>query len=132
MALLAGLSATNVANKILDGLTKSGTYPAVGNIYVQLHTDIPGALGTNAVALASTRYQATMGSISGGSVSLSSMASSWSITAGETISHISLWTAATSGTFLWSGELSSPKTVSNGDTFALTTLTLAFTPIATT
>jgi hypothetical protein len=33
---------------------------------------------------------------------------------------------------LWSGALSATKTVSPGDTFALTTLTLAFTPIATT
>jgi hypothetical protein len=132
MALAVGLSEVNVANKLLDGLTKTGTYPAAGGIYVQLHIGIPGAAGALSPAAASARYLATMGSISGGSVSLSSMASSWTISAGETISHISLWTASTAGTFLWSGALSATKTVSPGDTFALTTLTLAFTPIATT
>jgi hypothetical protein len=42
----------------------------------------------------------------------------------ETYTHWSLWDALTSGNALWSGALSSSASVTAGDTFQITSLTL--------
>jgi hypothetical protein len=48
----------------------------------------------------------------------------------ETISHISNWTASTAGTFQASGALTASQAWANTNTFTLTSLTIAITPIA--
>jgi hypothetical protein len=63
-------------------------------------------------------------------MALTSMGGTYAMTATETISHISLHDASTAGSFLWSVALTASKSVINGDTLSLTSLTLAFTPIA--
>jgi hypothetical protein len=63
-------------------------------------------------------------------MAMTSMASTWSMTATETISHISFWDASTGGNFMWSVALTASKSVINGDTLSMSSLTLAFTPIA--
>ena len=65
-----------------------------------------------------------------GSKSMSGTLSWTSWAAGtETISHISIWDNSTAGNVLWSGQLSSNKTVNNGDTLNITSLTAALTPL---
>jgi hypothetical protein len=54
--------------------------------------------------------------------------SSWSAGT-ETISHISIWDNVSAGNVLWTGALSSSKTVNNGDTLNITSLTAALTPL---
>jgi len=128
--MTVGLSAANTANKLLNTIGRTGTTFTAGTLYVALHTADPGASGTTAASAVTTRYQATFSAASAGSMALSSMAGTWSMTATETISHISLWDASTSGNFMWSVALTASKSVINGDTLSLTSLTLAFTPIA--
>ena len=48
----------------------------------------------------------------------------------ETISHISFWDASSAGNFLGSAALTASKSVSNGDTLNLTSLSIALTPLA--
>ena len=115
-------------NKLLDTLRAQSF--SVSNVYVKLHTGDPGSAATANASAVTTRYQATFSAASAGSMALSSMAGTWSMTATETISHISLWDASTSGNFMWSVALTASKSVINGDTLSLTSLTLAFTPIA--
>jgi hypothetical protein len=125
----AGLSAVNLANKWLDML--GGTaFTAPAAFWVQLHKGDPGAAGTANTSAVTTRQQITWSAASGGSKSQTSAPGTWSMTTTETISYVSFWTASTSGTFLDSASLTSPASVNNGDTVTLTTLTIAFSPIA--
>ena len=128
--MTVGLSAVNTADKLLNTIGRTGTTFTAGSLYVKLHTADPGASGTTAASAVTTRYACTFSASSAGSMALTSMGGTWSMTATETISHISLWDASTAGTFLWSVALTASKSVVSGDTLSLTSLTLAFTPIA--
>lgn len=128
--MTVGLSAVNTADKLLNTIGRTGTTFTAGSLYVKLHTGDPGATAATAASAVTTRYAVTFSASSAGSMALTSMGGTWSMTATETISHISLWDAATSGNFLWSVALTASKSVINGDTLSLTSLTLAFSPIA--
>ena len=128
--MTVGLSAVNTADKLLNTIGRTGTTFTAGSLYVKLHTADPGSAGTTAASAVTTRYACTFSASSAGSMALTSMGGTWSMTATETISHISLWNASTAGDFLWSVALTASKSVVSGDTLSLTSLTLAFTPIA--
>lgn len=124
--MTVGLGATH-ANSLLN-ILRGTTYTGV-TAYVQLHTGDPGASGTANVSAVTTRNAVTFAAPSAGSMALSSV-SGFSMTTTETISHISLWDASTSGNFIRSAALGTSRSVVNGDTLTMTTLTLAYTPIA--
>lgn len=128
--MTVGLSAANTANKLLETIGRTGTTFTAGVLYVKLHTGDPGATAASNASAVTTRYAATFSAASAGSMALSSMGGTWSMTATETISHISLWDNSTAGNFLWSVALTASKSVVSGDTLSLTSLTLAFSPIA--
>ena len=131
--MTVGLSAVNTADKLLNTIGRTGTTFTAGSLYVKLHTGDPGATAATAASAVTTRYAVTFsaaGTATAGSMALTSMGGTWSMTSTETISHISLWDAATAGNFLWSVALTASKSVINGDTLSLSSLTLAFTPIA--
>lgn len=121
---------TGFAGSVVNGWL-DGTF-ATATCYVKLHTADPGSAGTTAAAAGDTsRKQATMASASGGSKAMTSMASSWTNGGtSETLSHISLWTASTAGTFQGSAALGSSQAWASTNTFALTSLTISVTPIA--
>lgn len=123
--MTVGLAAAAV-NGWLDG-----TF-ATANCYVKLHTGDPGAAGATAAAAGdTTRKQATMAAASAGSKAMTSMAGSWTNGGtSETLSHISLWSASTAGTFNGSAALSASQAWASGNTFSLTSLSIAITPIA--
>ena len=118
--------ASSVVNGWLDGTFATAT------CYVKLHTADPGASGATAAAAGSTtRVQATMASASGGSKAMSSMTSTWTNGGtSETLSHIGLFTAAAAGTFNGSAALSASQAWVSTNTFTLTSLSIAVTPIA--
>ena len=123
--MTVGLAAA-IVNGWLDGTFATAT------CYVKLHTADPGASGATAAAVGSTtRVQATMAAASVGSKAMTSMASTWTNGGtSETLSHISLWTAAAAGTFNGSGALSASQAWVSTNTFTLTALTISITPIA--
>jgi len=126
-----GLSAANLANKVLDGITRTGSFPTAGTLYVKLHTGDPGASAAANASAVTTRQSATFGSAASGGVATMTNQPSWSMTTSESISHISLWDASSAGNCLWTGALTGgAKAVANGDTFNLTSLTLTLSPIA--
>lgn len=120
--------ASGTANSYLS-VFRNTAYAAIAAVYVQLHTGDPGAAGTSNVSAVTTRNAVTWGAPSAGSMALSTL-SSYSMTTSETITHISLWTASSSGTFLQSAALTASVPVINGSTLTFSSLTLAFTPIA--
>jgi len=98
--------------------------------YVQLHTGDPGAAGTGNVSSVTTRPSISFSASSSGTLSASNTPqwTNWAGTNGETVNNITVWDAASSGTFLWSATLTTPKTINTGDTFTLSTCTLTITP----
>ncbi len=127
--MTTGLHTSNLANKWLDMLGATA-FTAPTNVYVKLHTGDPGAAGTANASAETTRKQITWSAAASGSKSMSGTLSWTSWAAGtETISHISIWDNSTAGNVLWSGQLSSNKTVNNGDTLNITSLTAALTPL---
>ena len=119
-----GLSAT-VANAALNNIVGTNAND------VQLHTGAPGASGTANVSSTTTRQAVTWGSASGGSVSASNQPAwnSWAGTNGEVDTDVSFWSAASSGTFGFSGQLSPSVTMNTGDSLTLTAITVSI-PLA--
>lgn len=130
--MTAGFSVTNVLNGWLDALRAGTTYTKPAANYVQIHTGDPGAAGTaNASAGSTTRSALTQGAASNGSVALTGTAPSFTNGGtSESISHISVWSAATGGTFLYSVALTSAKTWGAGDVLTLNSCTVSLTPAA--
>lgn len=131
--MTVGLSTTNEANAILDAIRAGGTnLTAPANLYVQLHTGDPGASGTSNISVGSTtRVAVTHAAASGGAIAMNGTAPSWTNGGtSETISHLSLWTATSGGTFRRSWALTSSKAWASGDTLTLTALGVSIAPLA--
>ena len=103
-----------------------------GTTFVKLHTADPGAAGATAAAAGdTTRKAATMASASGGSKAMTGTAGPWTNGGtSETVTHISLWSASTAGTFNASAALAASQAWVSTNTFSLTSLSVAITPIA--
>lgn len=97
-----------------------------------LHTGDPGVAGTTNASSTTTRVLGTWASASAASkaLSASSVWPAWAGSNGEVVTHVSVWTATTAGTFLESQILSASKTMATGDIFSLNTYTRTITPIA--
>lgn len=108
-----------------DGL---GAIDAAGT-WVSLHTADPGTTGASEATGGSPAYarkQATWGSVSAGSVSMTG-ALTFDVPAG-TYTHFSIWTASTAGTFKESGPLTPSSTTFGAQgQYVLDTLTLTAT-----
>ena len=116
----------SVVNGWLDGTFATAT------CYVKLHTGDPGAAGGTAAAAGdTTRKQATMAAASGGSKAASASVGPWTNGGtSETISHISLWTAAAAGSVNATAALTASQAWVSTNTLTLTSLSIAITPIA--
>jgi hypothetical protein len=128
-----GFSSTlYVNNAWLNTIKSTGTsFNVAAGIGVVLHTGNPGGGSTNLSA--NTARGVVTFNTSTLSVLNSSTSPSWtSWPAGannETINHISVWdsTTAGAGNALWTASLTTAKTVNTGDTFTLTSCSLAIT-----
>lgn len=128
--MAVGITAA-VANGLLDALFRNVSY-ANAAVWVKLHTGDPGSAGTANAATETDRVQATFSAASGGAITNSADLEWLAVAAGETYSHISLWTASTAGTFLGSDALNASKTVNAGDNFTIPAgdLDATLTPLA--
>ena len=117
------MSISNYAElKLLD--TLGNTSFAVTTAYVALHLGDPGETGTASPAVNTTRKAVTWASAASGSKSSSATLSWTNVSTTETYTHWSMWDASTAGNCLWSGALSASASVTAGDTFEITSLTL--------
>ena len=109
-------------NKLLDAV--AGVSFAASGSYLKLHTGDPGEDGTSNAASNTSRQSIVFASATSGSMATSSSATWTNVSTTETYTHWSLWDASTSGNCLWTGALSSSASVTAGDTFQITSLTL--------
>lgn len=94
-------------------------------VYVQLHTADPGAAGTTSVSVGSTtRQSVTLAAPASHVLALSAAPTAWTNGGtSETLTHVSVWSASTAGTFLYSAALTSSQAWASGNQFTLTALT---------
>ena len=121
--------ATTAVNSMLNGFRNVVWQNAA--TWVQVHTGDPGDDGTSNVCTqgGQTRSQATFAAAAGGSISLTGTNPHWDFTGTETLTHVSVWTASTAGSVLWSAQLGTAKTVGNGDTYTLTACGIVLGPL---
>jgi hypothetical protein len=130
--MTVGLSTANTVNAWLNVFRGGGngvTFTAPATVFLQWHTADPGASGTTAVAAMSTRQAVNLGAASGGSIALSNAPAGTGVSS-ETITHISLWSASSAGTFYGSLALTASKAIGSGDTLTLTSLSISISPLA--
>lgn len=120
------------ANAQLDAIRTGGSnMTAITTAYVKLHTGDPGTGASNAAAGSTTRVAVSHSSPSAGSMTITGTLPVWTNGGtSETISHISVWDASTSGNLLYTGVLTVSKAWASGDTLTLTSLTVSISPIA--
>lgn len=123
-----GLNSNNLAHPMLNGIR--GTSFSIAALWIQLHTGDPSSAGTANTSAVTTRQSATFAAAASGQIALSASPTAWSMSASETVSCISVWSASTAGNPLWTANLTVPKTVANGDTLTLNTCTLSLAPLA--
>lgn len=120
-----GLSTTLVSNWLNTLRAAGAAFGPVAAQYAQLHTANPGAAGTTAISAgSSTRVIFTHAASSAGSaLALTGTNPAWTNGGtSETITDISVWTASSGGTFLFSVALTASKAWASGDSFTLNTL----------
>jgi hypothetical protein len=104
---------SGVANSVLALLLNGTAFSGYSATYVQLHTGAPGAAGTSNVAGNNVRQACgSFTTPSGGSTSNSAAINWTSVSTSETYSHVSLWSAASSGTFIASGSITAGAVLS--------------------
>lgn len=111
------------ANKVVDHCLGGVAWTPPATVYVALHTGDPGPDGTANTSATTTRRPATWSAAANGQISLAADLT-WTAAAKESISHISLWDAASSGHALATDELDETKNLYVGDTITLPTLTV--------
>ncbi len=129
---MAAAIAPDVANAILDAYCSGSDYAGNAEVWVQLHVGNPGVDGTSNPAGETTRQQAFFAGAAAGEAPTSGDLDWVSVSDTETYSYISLWDASTSGTFLGSDSLATPRPVVAGDDFTILTgdIVVSQSPIA--
>ena len=103
------------------------------DLFVQIHTADPGASGTTAVAAGDNTRKAyvTSGATAGSKTTTGSTGPWTNGGTSESISHISIHTLVTAGTFRASAAITGgAQAWVSTNTLTLTSMTIAFTPIA--
>ena len=129
--MTAGLAPSLVSGWLNTLRTAGAAYGPVAGTFVQLHTGDPGAAGTSAVSAGSTtRNSCTFAASSSGSaLALSGAPSAWTNGGtSETLTHISVWTASSAGTLLFTVALTTSRAWASSDSFSLSTLGVPLTP----
>ena len=116
--------ANYLENEWLDSLDGSGSTYSASATFLKLHTGAPGEDCTANAATEATRHSVAFAAASSGSKASSATVTWTNVSTTEVYSHWSMWDASTGGNALWYGALSSNASVTAGDTFEITSLTL--------
>jgi hypothetical protein len=131
--MTVGIHTVNLANKWLDALSNTSFVSGTATLYAQLHTGDPGGAGTTFPCTHTTRQTISWSAAASGTKSASgSPVCTWTIAGlggNETVSHLSIWSSLTGGTFFFSVD-STDKSVSNTDVLNLTSLAIGLAPLA--
>lgn len=107
--------APGVAEDILDSIANGVAFTGWSTLYLQLHVGDPGAAGTSNQATETDRVAVTFAAASGGAIANDAAAEITGLAGSQDATHFTLWSASTSGTFVWSGTITANAYVA-GDT----------------
>lgn len=124
-----GASGANLVHKWLN-ILRGTAFTVPSGVFMQIHKGQPGSAGTSNVSAQTARSQVSFAAPSAGAIALTGTPPSFNITATETISHVSFWSAASGGEFLWSADMTASKSVEAGDTLTITSAGLGIGPLA--
>lgn len=118
-------------NAWLNTIKSTGTsFNVAGAIGVLLHTSTgPGSSGANTSSV-TTRQSVTFLSSTQSVLTQTGTPqwTNWAGTNGEVVTWVSFWdTTGTGGNMLWTAQLTTSKTINTGDTFTLSSSSLAIT-----
>jgi hypothetical protein len=124
---IAGTLAQDILN-----ILRNAAPTLVATPFIQLHTGDPGAAGTSNVSVGCTTRNAIVwnAATTGGVMTMSTLSLFTNAGTSETITHVSIWTASSAGTFKQSGALTASQAWVSTNTLTFNTLTLNYTPIA--
>lgn len=128
--MAVGLITTFTANRWLD--TVGGTaFTTIAGSFIKLFLGDPGASASTNASTNTTRVAATWNSAASGSKSISNTPT-WAAWANgnETISHIADFDASTAGNAVFTAVLTASRSVVNGDTLTLSSLSISIAPLA--
>jgi len=115
--------AASLCNTFIDSITAT--------VYLQFHIGDPGAAGTANQAGSTTRIALTFPAATAGAATQTGTASIASWAGGsQTLSHASLWSASTGGTFRGSFAFTAARAAVNGDTLNVSAVSASVTPVA--
>lgn len=120
-------------NKLADLILRGGTFAAPAKTFVALHTSTPNEAASGEVATSAWPSYARQDAAKGGAQSAAWTSPADGVcrntqqliyamydgAAAMTVTHFSLWDAATGGNPLVVGQLASSKTINNGDVFVI-------------
>jgi hypothetical protein len=109
---MSGDLATTGANSLLDGTALPAT------LYLQLHTGDPGTNGTANVSSVGSRKSFSRTSAAAGVVTNSTQIQWINITPSETITHVTVWGALTSGVCYFIDDIANVA-IFTGDTVTI-------------
>jgi hypothetical protein len=129
--MAVGFSTVNFNNKILDAI-RGISAVLTTNTFVQLHTADPGAAGLTAVSVGSTtRVPITWAAASSNAITINGTLPVWTNGGtSETLTHISVHSLASGGSFLFSSLLTIPRAWVATDLYTLNSLTVTCGPVA--
>jgi hypothetical protein len=127
--MTVGLHTANLANKVLDHFRGGTAWTQPAGIYAQLHIGDPGAAGTANQSAVTTRIKVNFAAAASGAIAETGTAPVWTMTATETISHLSFWDAISGGNVVCSSQAAAPRAVISGDTVTLNTCTISLGPL---
>lgn len=134
-----------LADKVLNWIQGSAFPTQLSNVYISVHTGVPGDSGllndvTSSITGLGSNFRATVSAANlsaptaapgggrqvsnGSAVTITSSAANAAAPAGVTLTHFGIWDSAGGGNFLGYGVLSAPVTIFTGDTvqFAISAL----------
>ena len=112
---LSGAFCTDLADKLLAHLFGGAAYAQPAGIWVKLHTGAPGSAAAANAAAETTRQQVgSWSTVSGGATDNAADLTWTAVAATETITHISLWDAATGGNPMFQFGLTTSKQLTAG------------------
>lgn len=122
-------------NAIIEATFRGAAFPTINKTYIALHTADPTDTGISEVTTTAWPSYARQDAAKGGAVASGWLASSDGVTknalqliypvfdgtADLTVTHFSVWDAATGGNMLVHAQLATSRTVQNGDVFVIDT-----------
>ncbi|WP_301121027.1 phage tail fiber protein [Mycolicibacterium fortuitum] len=119
-----------LANKLLDHVFRNVAYTPPAIVYFRPHTGDPGASGTLSGSANATRYAMTFSAAASGQIALTNFPEH-TLNATETITHGSIWDAASGGNCLITGQATVSKGGVSGDIIRLASDVITLSPLAT-